>query len=289
MHLDSLADLPPAAFQAVIINVNTRAVATLALLSALRYAGMPVLLIDCESTDGSWAHFSALMEQHRFDMLSAPLKAHGDTLNWLFQHIPARRVLLIDSDLELLDAELVRQMCAASQGARAMGSGSIQRGVWMTAQRQPFAWYEERPWVPLTLLDVAAMREALASGLSFRARVELNEFPPSPLISRLLIKRFRVPLARRLRLAWLDVFRRDFGGRKPAYVMYDTAAEIYQHLLGRGYTFADLSAAFDPLPVRHYHGVTRLLLNARDHNGASLAQIAPEIDARLRDEYGVVC
>ncbi len=54
-------------------------VTTLALLSALRYAGMPVLIIDCRSEDGSWEHFIKLMEAYDFDLLSAPLKKHGET------------------------------------------------------------------------------------------------------------------------------------------------------------------------------------------------------------------
>src|SRR5215472_5401835 len=98
MRLESIRDLKAADAQAVIINAGTKHAATLALLSALRYAGMPVLLIDCESKDGSLEHFSRLMETHEFDLLSAPLKSHGGTLDWLFDVVPAEKVLLIDSD-----------------------------------------------------------------------------------------------------------------------------------------------------------------------------------------------
>lgn len=57
MLIQSLSDLAPEPERAIIINVNTKLVTTLALLSTIRHAGMPVLLIDCESTDGSLRHF----------------------------------------------------------------------------------------------------------------------------------------------------------------------------------------------------------------------------------------
>ena len=99
MILSDLKYLATSHNQAVIINVGTRQVTTLALLSALRHAQMPVLLIDCESNDGSWDYFTRLMEDRPFDMLSAPLRQHGETLDWLFQNINCDNLLLIDSDL----------------------------------------------------------------------------------------------------------------------------------------------------------------------------------------------
>ena len=60
MFINNLSDLPRSRERAVIINVGTKIVSPLALLSTLRYAGMPVLLIDCESKDGSLDHFIKL-------------------------------------------------------------------------------------------------------------------------------------------------------------------------------------------------------------------------------------
>ena len=62
MLLQNLSELSYEAELAVIINVNTKLVTTLALLSVIKYASMPVLLIDCESNDGSLEHFISLMK-----------------------------------------------------------------------------------------------------------------------------------------------------------------------------------------------------------------------------------
>jgi 3-dehydroquinate dehydratase len=67
MHLKTLSSLKATDEQAVIINVGTKAVTTLALLRALKYARMPVIVIDCESTDGSLEHFSEMMKAYDFD------------------------------------------------------------------------------------------------------------------------------------------------------------------------------------------------------------------------------
>jgi hypothetical protein len=71
---------------------------------------MPVLVIDCESKDGSFEHFKAMMQSHSFDLLSAPLKPHGLTLDWLFASIQADNVLLIDSDAEILNGAILEIM-----------------------------------------------------------------------------------------------------------------------------------------------------------------------------------
>ena len=85
MLIKTLAELGARDEQAVIINVGTKLVSTLALASALRFAGMPVLVIDCESDDGSFAHFSALQSRLNFDLLAAPLRRHSAALDWLFR------------------------------------------------------------------------------------------------------------------------------------------------------------------------------------------------------------
>ena len=106
----TLLDIPPYAERAVIINVETRAISTLAVLSVLRHAAVPLLLIDCESTDGSWDHFRRLSEETGFDLLSAPRRPHGEALDRIFSELATDRVLLVDSDLEILDGEIVERM-----------------------------------------------------------------------------------------------------------------------------------------------------------------------------------
>ena len=91
MLIESLTELqtdPLRSEQAIIINVGTRDISTLALASALRYSGMPVLLIDCEvpsSDDGSFRHFSNLQSRVRFFDLRAPLWRHTAANDWIFK------------------------------------------------------------------------------------------------------------------------------------------------------------------------------------------------------------
>ena len=63
MRISTLAELGPREEVAIIINVNTRHLATLALLSALKHAHTTTLLIDCESTDGSLDWFWRACEE----------------------------------------------------------------------------------------------------------------------------------------------------------------------------------------------------------------------------------
>jgi glycosyltransferase involved in cell wall biosynthesis len=287
MHLQHINELKATDEQAVIINVSTKLVTTLALMSALKYANMPILVIDCESTDGSMQHFAELMQRYQFDLLSAPLQNHGYTLDWLFLNIPARKVLLIDSDLEITKPGIIELMRALAAHRRAFGSGVVHSGSWMTTHNMPHAYYEERMWIPLTLLNVELVRAALQHGQSFLPRGVFNDFPPSTFLSRLLVKRFRIPVVRNLKLSWLDTFKRDFHGIKPSFVQYDTGALLYHYLKTQQYEFMGLPFWVGQRYTTHFHGLTRLLLNKRDTNGVKLDSIVEQVARRLRDEYGM--
>jgi len=67
----SIRELEPAIERCVIINVSTKVFTTLALMGALKYARMPVLVVDCESTDGSYEHFQDLLHKYEFDLVAA--------------------------------------------------------------------------------------------------------------------------------------------------------------------------------------------------------------------------
>jgi len=287
MQLQHIDELKATDEQAVIINVGTKLVTTLALMSALQYADMPILVIDCESTDGSMQHFTELMQRYPFDLLSAPLQNHGHTLDWLFLNVPAQKILLIDSDLEITKPGLIELMRALIAHPRAFGSGIVHSGGWMTAINMPHAYYEERMWIPLTLLKVPIIRAALQRRVSFMPRGVFNDFPPSPFISRMLVKRFRIPLARNLKLSWLNIFKREFHGIKPSFMQYDTGAELYQYLKTQQYEFMGLPIWLSQRYATHFHGVTRLLLNKHDSNGVELASITEQVAHRLHDEYGI--
>ena len=114
MIVSRLVDLPAQPARAIIINCSTKVVSTLALMSVLRHANMPVLLIDCASRDGSWAWFSALAKQHTFDLLAMPLRPHGKTLDRIFCESRDENLLLVDSDLEILQADIFPKSNASS-------------------------------------------------------------------------------------------------------------------------------------------------------------------------------
>ena len=157
MLLESITQLEKRPEQAIIINVGTKEVSTLALVSALRYAAMPILLIDCESDDGSFQHFNELQSQLNFDLLAAPLRRHSGALDWIFSEIRSEKVLLIDSDIEILNDDIFVFMRRFIDGENVFGCGLIEGPNWMSGQQgfMRHGLFEERMWIPLTMLKVS--------------------------------------------------------------------------------------------------------------------------------------
>jgi hypothetical protein len=294
MIIQQLSDLAPAPKRAVIVNVNTKWVTTLALLSTLRHAKMPILVIDCQSQDGSWGHFQGMMQEHGFDLLRAPLRLHGIALDWLFREIPAEHVLLVDSDAEILGRTILDIIEQDLDNPRVFGGGFIHGPEWMTELQTGIALpraalYQERMWIPLAMLNVAKVREALAAGRSFAARMIYNDLACLPSVAQWLYGRFRHPRWSRSRLKFLDPFRRTYYGAKPSYVFCDTGADVFQYLrYERDYLYVGLPAAVHPRYVSHFHGVTRRVLDKQERNATAPDEAMPTILARLRDAYGVV-
>jgi hypothetical protein len=286
-----LAELGPRDEQAVIINVGTKLVSTLALASALRYARMPVLLIDCESNDGSYEHFSALQRRFDFDLMRAPLLRHSAALDRIFNEIPAHKVLLVDSDVEILNDRIFGLMRDYIDEPRVFGAGFIEGPNWMSNQTgfARYGYFEERMWIPLAMLKVEVVRKALAEGHSFAERQVFNDFAPSKAVSRLFGSlRYRWPALRKRQLRWLDAFKESHRGLRPWLVWYDTGAEIYRHLkYVADYQFAGLPAEFHSRYAHHFSGVTNNELNPGRNLGASTGEVSDYVRARLRDEYGI--
>ena len=65
-----------------------------------------------------------------------PLKNHGETLDFVFQNINADYVLLVDSDLEILNDNIVPMMKKYINKSNIFGSGFIH-GPW---------WIKETEW-----------------------------------------------------------------------------------------------------------------------------------------------
>jgi glycosyltransferase involved in cell wall biosynthesis len=293
MTINHISELPFSKKRAVIINVNTRWVTTLALLSALRHARMPVLVIDCESKDGSLAHFERLMKKHEFDLLTAPLKQHGHTLDWLFKNISAEYVLLIDSDAEILNRSIFDIIDDSLQDPRMFGCGFVHGPEWMTKvqfgfDHEKLGLYQERMWIPFSMLNTAIIREALGAGFSFAIRMIYNDFPPSQRVSKFLFSRFNHERWVRSRLRFLNPFRGTYYNAKPSYVFCDTGADIFQHLrYEKNYLFVGLPVAVHKKYISHFHGVTRKMLDSQDQNSTAIDTVWNEILTRLRGEYGI--
>ena len=301
-EIESLLDIGPIPALAIIVNCGTKLVTTLALASVLRRTHLPVLVIDCESTDGSRDHFVALSPRLERDFLwlPMPLARHGVTLDAVFDAMPAEAVLLVDSDLEILDARVVDAMAAALADApEAYGAGFLHRETWLSAQhgvRDHVGRYAERMWIPLTLLRTQAIRRARTRGASFAQRRDFVEFPGHPALSRLLGWRLWIPGVR-------DVFpprhHADEGiPPTPAFVEHDTGALLHAELLAAGQHFAALDESLWG-DVHHYHGVTRSGLARRIDRlarrlrvvtgapGTAQDSVGTSIRERLRGEYGL--
>ena len=300
MFISDLSDLGlegPIPEIAVIINVGTKYVATLALLSTLRYAKIPTVLIDCESADGSLEWFRRLMDVHDFHLMSAPLRQHGETLDRIFKEVAADRVLLVDSDAEMLNDAMIVQMRAMLDSLpRSYGAGYLHPAHWL--ERHYFSdlpiasgigYYMERPWIPFTLLRVETIRTALSRGRTFMHRLVRNDVAQSRLLSRVLWERFRFSYFRQHRLSWLDITRGDYNGEKPCYVSYDTGADIHEFLSRElKFQFGTVSADFVPWSVNHLSGITRAALNWNASDDAyKLSDAHPSITQRLRDLYRI--
>jgi hypothetical protein len=282
---------------ATIINAGTKYLATLAVLSTLRYAQIPTILINCDSKEDSFEWFQSLMPQYDFYLIQAPLKPHGETLDWIFKSVSADRVLLVDSDVEVLNNEMLSPMRAKlAHSPSVYGSGCLHTARWLTAHHctdleitKGIGYYMERPWIPFTLLRVAPVRTAISEGRSFMDRLVLNDVPQAQLISRALWKRFRIKFFRHHRLTSLDVLRRDYNGQKPCYVSYDTGADLHEFLTQQlRMTFEGVSVGSVPWSVRHFSGVTRALLSESPTSDTfKLQQAHPIVAARLREHYAI--
>ncbi len=285
-----LAALTPASERAVIINCSTKAVSTLALMAAARFAGMPILLIDCESTDGSLAWFRNMRSRVEFDLISAPLKPHGKTLDDLFCASKDAALLLVDSDLEILQNDLMPLLRSQLAEPMQYGAGFLHQdrspnlGPAAAVERGRYA---DRMWIPLTFLKVAPVRNAIQAGATFMHSRDYLEFPWNKTLARWIYARHRIPLLRKLSLASFADARERLHGERSAFREYDTGARIHEALVRTGWSFAHLGEPYWAQSVRHYHGVTRATLTRDQENATAPDSIADEVQRRLLEVYGV--
>lgn len=305
-EIANLIELPPTNTLGVIINCGTKWVTTLALLSTLRNTDCPVLVINCESRDGSREHFQRLCSTMGLGIswLEWPLRPHHVALDQLFSEIPADRVLLVDSDVEILSRRPVAAMSdLLSADSNAYGAGLLHGPESVGAAHGLHAnagYYMERMWIPLTLLRTDAIRKALKENLSFGGGRVFQDLPGFPRLARLLGYRYRFPFLRRIRLPirWRGPSSNEADSAKTlaSYLDFDTGAALHEALLTRGHRFAALPAERWN-DVRHFHGITRtavstplvrvagqlgMAITETDRSERSVLQI---VKSRLQSEY----
>jgi hypothetical protein len=307
MALNTYADLqaiPRADARAVIINCGTKWVTLLAVLSAHRYTGLPIVVIDCESADGSKDHIDRVTRNLGIDVdcVDWPLRPHPIALDAVFTSIPADRVLLMDSDLEILSPSPFKLMVEAlDRNPDAYASGFLHGPMWIGEDHGLPAhtgYYAERMWIPFTFLRTSIVRDALGRGFSFMNRRTHYEVPGAPNLSRLLARRYRVAGIKHVPLPWLGAQRPQIDGWSPRFIEFDTGADLHAQLLQEGKRFAAIPIEFWG-DVAHHHGVTRARLAtgmrkmAKRMNLISrktetdLHSVLGHVFERLESQYGV--
>ncbi|MGK7295802.1 MAG: hypothetical protein ACNS61_08250 [Candidatus Wenzhouxiangella sp. M2_3B_020] len=271
---------------AVIINVDTYPVTALAVLSLRARTELPILLVDCSRRASERKRARALAGHLGIDYRRQPLASHGRTLDRLFESVEDDKLLLMDSDAELLDASVVTRMAAELERPDVYGAGFMQKTDWMVDQRMPWGLYRERMWLPFCLLRVAPIREVLAAGGTFDHFTIYNDLPGFPRISRMLALRGRLPGGDRMRLRMLDHYRRSYDGERPSIVHWDTGAAVHARLTSGGWSFGSLEWSLQRRCVTHHHGVTRNALNWFDTNSSSRRRTLAWARRRLDKQWG---
>lgn len=254
-----LKQLPYKSSRAVIINCSTKLFSILALASVLKNTDLNILVVDCESNDGSFDHFLKIKKIYgeRVELIKLPLKPHGLTLDFIFNGVDSDYLLLVDSDLEVLTPNIYNEMLNRLVLENAYGSGLIHAGEWMKKNEHGVAdgttYFMERMWIPLTLLNTKKIREVLQRGGSFLAKRDYRNKIITKKLTSILSKRFRMPGLRNYP-HFLDV--KIFNEVSPCVKEYDTGAQIHEIAKSLGFTFEKINNSFWS-DVHHFDGITR--------------------------------
>lgn len=293
----SLKDIPYQRSYAVIVNVGTRLVTTLALMSAIKRSDMPVLLIDCAYKDkNDYDFFRLLQDDYDFGLISMPLRHHGDTLDILFTQLHTDYILLVDSDLEIKSDSLVPEMMRLMSHDKVFGAGFYQSALWLKKginwEEPRDGYYEERMWIPLTLLKVTCVREALVANKSFGIRTMYNILPKFQNFSRRLLYSHKLSKCKWLSQSeyhMFDIFKKVYVGHRPLITLHDTGSDVYMYLKYEKELFFagfDSNTDIQNEYLKHYSGITRKLMYDDPYNTGSLDEDCVEILDRLKNIYG---
>ena len=247
---------------------------------------MPLLLIDCESGDGSWSWFKNLSQTYQFDMIRMPLRPHGLTLDEIFRLSRDDALLLVDSDLEIVEGDFIADIQSHLDCKNAYGAGFIHVEQQNEQVGRKPAWlYKERMWIPFCALKVPMIQPAIIDGESFHYRRHYLEVPFSSAISKLAFQRNKLgplnPVPFHLTRRW----RKTVFDTHALFLHYDTGAKVHQAMTETGRYLADLGKNHRDKSLRHYHGITRVKFG--QGNTADFLSANEEVTKKLADEYGV--
>jgi hypothetical protein len=256
-QMASATELRSLSVIAVIINCGTHWLTSLALVSTLKAVDFPVLLVNCGDTSAAYRHFSRLGAEWQLDFFycDMPLRKHGETLDRIFSELTVDFVLLVDSDVEVLDRTVVARMLDCLRRSHKLYGCGLLHGPEAMDERHGFRanvmFYQQRMWIPFVLLRVSAIGEALRNQQSFLQFRTYSELPGWPTLSKVLAVRFWLPLRKLLGLA----VRPYCSSMSAPIAEYDTGAAVHEYLTQRGRefrTFPELECS-----VVHLHGATR--------------------------------
>jgi hypothetical protein len=287
-YYKEIVDLPIFTTLTLIINVNTHISTTLALLSAKKHTSYPILLVDCSDNEQELLYFKQLQKQIDFYLTSLPLKIHGETLDFLFRSIQAENILLLDSDAEIIDSSFLNNDLLKENDT--FGIGFIHGPSPMSEGSMigwKFLYYQERMFIPCVLLKIKKVCEALENGCSFAAKKVYNDFPLVPFVGQLCYFRFFFKFFQNHDLVFLKPFRRKYNDYfKPSMIYYDTGAEVYMYLKYKCcYNFIGIPTKYHEKYFKHYHGITRKILNTKDANSTDYKTVISELLDRLINIY----
>ena len=270
----------------VIINCGTRLSTTLAILSALRYLNMPLLVVDCKlptanEDDLDFDYLKKLQKTNDFMLISLPLRKHGETLDNIFTQLNTEYICLIDSDVEILNADAIKYMRLHSRQEKVFGTG-FTHGPHNKPKGLRNGYYAERMYIPFTFLSVAYCKQAIKAGVSFNIVKVWNDFPCHTKSSQLIYKYLT---KYKFFDSIINLFRKNYDGYKPSVILQDTGANVYKYLKNKGLYFIGFPRYAENLYIIHFDGITRNTLNG-DTLGTKLNSVEMVIKQRLMALYG---
>ena len=270
----------------IIINVDTVAYTALAAASARQTMPFDITLIDCSRGEAQIQAAAKLAAQLDLDYRRWPLQTHGQTLDRLFDNTEADRLILLDSDAEILDARPMLHALEVDPGDHEYGIAWEQPTARATEAGLPISLYMARPWIPFCAFTVRHVRELIADGASFEARRVDNDLLWLPSrIRRLISLRRHVPIIRKLDLDRFQSHQQTIDGETTPYFEFDTGAALHRTARARGLSLRRLSWDIHEATVFHVHGGTRSKLHFWMRNHGARSEHLARAFHRLRSTY----